>query len=212
MQMQTPANPILCDGCSRPASPAHIAERVARLERATRFRPVHINVLFVAFAPAPRPEDDFYGPPQSNALFDSLLDALDIAPAAGDPSATLAEFQRKGYYLSYLSECATPEEPGREAKAISALSPALIRRIRFNYKPKHIVLLGAGLASLIEILEESGLGPLLLLDRGGPVSLPVTPSLSARAGFRAALGTALSTGATSENRLSDYDRMQSNQA
>ncbi|MBZ5662017.1 MAG: hypothetical protein LAO08_16575 [Acidobacteriia bacterium] len=210
--MQIPTNPIVCDGCARPASPDHIAERLARLERATRFRPVHINVLFVALAPTARPEDDFYGPPQSNIFYESLMDALDITPPAGDAAAHLPEFQRKGYYLAYLSECPIPGEQGSEAAAISALSPALIRRIRFNYKPKHIALLGNVLAPLIEILQKSGLGPLLLLDQGKPLSIPVTADLSARAGFRSTLRTALSTGASSENRLSDYDRMQCKQA
>jgi hypothetical protein len=193
--MQIPASPILCDGCARPASPDHIAERLARLERATRFRPVHITVLFVALAPTVRPEDDFYGPPQSNNFYDALMDALDIAPPSGDNPANLGEFQRRGYYLSYLSECPIPDEPGSDAAAISTLSPALFRRIRFNYKPKRLALLGTGLVPLIEILEKSGLGPLLLLDEGKPLSLPVTSDLSARAGLRTALRTALSAGA-----------------
>lgn len=210
--MKTQANPILCDGCARPATPAHIAERLARLERATRFRPVHINVLFIALAPAPRPEDDFYGPPQSYNLFGSLMEALEIPMQPADRSACLTEFQRKGCYLSYLSECPIPDAPAETAAAISALCPALIRRIRFNYKPKHIVLLGAPTAPLIELLKNFGFAPHLLLDGGQPLSLPVTPALSPSAGFRSVLRTALSSGATSEIRLSDYDRMQSNQA
>ncbi len=167
--MQSPANSILCDGCGRPASPDHIAGRVARLERATRFRPVHMNVLFLASAPLTRPEDDFYGSPQSRAFFESLMDALDIAPPAaeasresdrtGDQAARLAEFQRKGYYLSYLAECPIPDETDSIAAAISALGPALIRRIRFNYKPKHIALLGSNMAPLIGILEKVRHGP-----------------------------------------------------
>lgn len=220
--MQSSANSIVCDGCGRPASPDHIAGRVARLERATRFRPVHMNVLFVALAPMTRPEDDFYGPPQSSAFFESLMDALDITPLAAevpresdrtrDQSARLAEFQRKGYYLSYLSECPILDETDSVAAAISTLGPALIRRIRFNYKPKHIALLGSNMAPLIGILEKAGMGTLLLLHGGQPLTLPQAGDLPARSGFRTGLGTALSTDATSENRFSEYDRMQSKRA
>lgn len=213
---------MVCDGCGRPASPDHIARRVARLELATRFRPVHINILFVALAPKPRPEDDFYGPPQSREYFESLLDALDIAPPAakasresnqaGNDAAKLIEFQHKGCYLSYLSECPIPDDTDDPASAISALGPSLIRRIRFNYKPKHIALLGGNVAPMIEILEKSGMGPLLLLDLGRPLTVPETGDLPARAGFRTGLRTALHAGATSQNHISDYDRMQCNQA
>ncbi len=211
--MQTPANPILCDGCARPASPAHIAERLARLERATRFRPVHINVLFVAFAPTPQPEDDFYGPPQSNALFDSLMDALDIAPACrGSLRPSWPNSSARVTTCLICRNVRSPKNPAEAEAAISALSPALVRRIRFNYKPKHIVLLGAALAPLIELLEESGLAPTLASRPRQPVVLARDTRPVPGAGFRTALRTALSTGATSENRLSDYDRMQSNQA
>ena len=204
--MAIPLNSIVCDGCGRLASPAHIAERLARLERATRFRPVHVNVLFVALAPGTRPEDDFYGPPQSRDYFDSLMEALDIAPPAagafpdsdqhkGDV-AKLIEFQHRGYYLSYLSECPIPAESGSVAGGISPLGPALIRRIRFNYKPKHIAFLGTSMAPFIEILENSGLGNLLLLHRGQPLKVPDPGDLSARTGFRTGLLSAVSSGAT----------------
>ena len=72
----TNSTTILCDACGLTASPLHIAERVQRLERATRFRPVHIEVLFVGHDPAARVEDDFYGPPESLELFDSLFNSL----------------------------------------------------------------------------------------------------------------------------------------
>ena len=206
--MQIPSTSILCDGCGRPASPEHIAERVARLELATRFRPVHINVLLVALAPMPRPENDFYGPPQSREYFESLMEALEIlTPAreaarewnqAVEDAARLTEFQRRGYYLSYLSECPLPEQSaGACAATVSALGPGFVRRVRFNYKPKHIALIGSSLGPMIEILEKFGMGALLLLDRGQPFAVPAASGLPARAGFLTGLRTALSTGATS---------------
>ena len=189
---------IVCDGCGLPATPAHIAARMERLELVTRFRPIHINVLFVTLEPVPRPEDDFYRPPQSRDFFDAFLSALNISPEAGKANlesngsegdtAKLLEFQRRGYYLSYLSECPVtpplPAGPSRErasqdrdesiaSECISRLAPTLVKRIRFNYKPKHVALLGTNMAPLIEVFEHAGIGPLLVLHQGAPLTIPV---------------------------------------
>src|ERR1700690_438125 len=149
--MENHSKPLPCDGCGFPASSEHIAERVGRLELATRFRPVPMHVLFVALAPIAGPENDFYGPAQSKGFFDPFMDALGItAPSekltpgtddAGKDAARLAEFQRRGFYLSYLSECPVPEHRADGHEFVSALGPTLIRRIRLNYKPKKIALL-----------------------------------------------------------------------
>jgi hypothetical protein len=178
------SNTLFCDGCGQPASQEHISERLGRLELSTRFRPVHIGVLVVALAPLPRPEDDFYGPPESREFFEHLLDALEIplhpglsgqeSDAAAVASARLLEFQRKGYYLAYLSECPITgtAEPVAEAVAttISRLGPTLVRRIRLNYKPKQIALLGPELALLAEVLRGAGIGSTVTLDQGTALS------------------------------------------
>ena len=195
--MDANTSAIVCDGCGLPATPAHIAARMERLELVTRFRPIHINVLFVTLEPVPRPEDDFYRPPQSRDFFDAFLSALNISPEAGKANlesngsegdtAKLLEFQRRGYYLSYLSECPVtpplPAGPSRErasqdrdesiaSECISRLAPTLVKRIRFNYKPKHVALLGTNMAPLVEVLDQAGIGPLLLLDHGAPLTIP----------------------------------------
>ncbi len=183
------ANPIsiLCDGCDLPASAEHIAARMERLELATRFRPIHINVLFVALEPMQRLEDDFYRPPESRDFFDSFLSALDIAPETGN--AKLIEFQRRGYYLAYLSECpVTPQDSASPERAllgagqeihdsaapecISRLAPTLVKRIRFNYKPKHVALLGIDFESLVEVFEHAGIGSLLIRGQVAPLTIP----------------------------------------
>jgi hypothetical protein len=191
---------ISCDGCGCPASPEHIAERLARLELATRFRPVHIHVLFVALAPLGRLEDDFYGPPRSRDYFGSLMDAVGISGSVAEASpgndqpkgdeARLADFQRKGYYLSYVSECPILENSGSPNSEISAIGQTFVRRVRFNYKPKRIALLASGLTPLLEVLENAGLGPPLLLHRGHPLTVPKIDDLAARAGFQSALSIA----------------------
>ena len=49
---------------------AHIRRRIERLELATRYRPIHIQTLFLALAPPEAMEDFFYS----------------VAPPAADPS------------------------------------------------------------------------------------------------------------------------------
>jgi hypothetical protein len=196
---------IVCDGCALPASAEHIAARMQRLQLSTRFRPIHISVLFVAHEPMARQEDDFYRPPESRDSFDSFLTALDIPAGAGPDAACLLEFQRRGYYLTYLSEC--PPAPRSAADSntngdpaldcIPRLGPTLIKRIRFNYKPKYVALLGTTLQPLIGILKQSGLGLLLLLDRGGPLALPQVGDPSSLALFRRTVMVETPSAATS---------------
>ena len=182
--MNLNSTPIVCDGCGLPASPEHIAARVARLESATRFRPIHIDTLFVALEPMPRLEDDFYRPPESQSFFDPFLSALGILPEAGSlggkANATevgvtrLLEFQRKGSYLTYLSECPLTAQTSGDivGECIPRLAPTLIKRIRFNYKPKHIALVGVNLHPLVEIFKQAGMSSLLDFKQAAPLTSP----------------------------------------
>lgn len=188
-------NPIVCDGCGLAASPDHIAERVGRLELATRFRPIHVSTLFVALAPTGGIENDFYGPPVAKSFFDAMMKAAEIFAAPDKPrsesvdsgadTAKLVEFQHRGYYVAYLSECPIPADAAADA-AILRLGTNLVRRIRFNYKPKQVVLLGSALTPLIQVLEKAGLGS--LLPKGGdgeplvPEALNVTSKAPSQSG------------------------------
>jgi hypothetical protein len=212
--MGTSPNYLPCDGCGLPASPQHIAERLRRLELSTRFRPVHIGVLFVALAPSVLPGENFYGPAESKEFFDPFLEALEISSSAtrAEPesdahaadSARLAEFQRRGYYLAYLSECPIPENEEPAATTIARLGPTLIRRIRFNYKPKHTAPLGQELFPLVEMLRVAGIGPILTLDRGLPLPTPRTGDREWIELFQRAVAPV----APRENPSSGYDRIQ----
>ena len=207
--METAENILNCDGCGLPASAVHVGERVRRLELSTRFRPVHIGILFLALAPAARPTDDFYGPPESGAFFDLFLEALGISSpgeksaSESEPSAAgvarLTEFQRRGYYLSYLSECPAPAGSEPTVSMIARLAPTLLRRIRFNYKPKVIAPLGSELLPLVDVLKAAQIGAALALDQGLPLPYPRTgdrewPKLFERAVAAAAPREYLSPG------------------
>jgi hypothetical protein len=173
-----------CDGCGLPASPEHIAERVHRLEQSTKFRPVHIGTLFVALAPPAHTADDFYAPAKSKNFFDPFLEGLEISPsseksaredeARASDLAKLAEFQRRGYYLTYLSECPLPENHETSEQSVHRLGPTLVRRIKFNYRPKQIAPLGHELFSLVELLNSHNLGPVLTNGNGMPLPIPGT--------------------------------------
>jgi hypothetical protein len=212
--MGTTSKNLPCDGCGLPASPEHIMERVRRLELSTRFRPVHMGILFVALAPAARPEDDFYGPAAAKEFFDPFLEALEIhtsthAAAPGSDtqaadSARLAEFQRRGFYLAYLSECPMPEEKEPAASTVARLGPTLIRRIRFNYRPKHIAPFGQELSPLVDMLRTEGISPILTLDQGLVLPTPRTGDRESMELFRRSVATA----APRENLSSGYDRIQ----
>jgi hypothetical protein len=175
---------------------------------------VHIGVLFVALAPPARPEDDFYGPSESKEFADPFLEALEIHPFKEktgpelDPhaadSARLAEFQRRGYYLAYLSECPLPEIEEPSAATIARLSPTLNRRIRFNYKPKLVAPIGQELFPLIDMLRIAGIGPILTQDQG--LALP-TPRTGA-GDWMELFQRAVSSVAPSGNPALGYDRIQ----
>jgi len=211
--METPPNDLPCDGCGLPASPQHIAERLRRLELSTRFRPVHIGVLFVALAPPVRPEDDFYAPAESKEFFDPFLEGLGIPLCTGkaEPEtdarsadlARLAEFQRKGYFLAYLSECPVRENKETAASTIARLAPTLIRRIRFNYKPKQIAPLGQELSPLVEMLRAAGIGPVLTPGQGLVLPTPRTGSREWMELFQRSVAAA----APLENLPAGYDRI-----
>jgi hypothetical protein len=169
--MEIPSSWVTCDGCGLPASPAHISERIERLELATRFRPIHVNMLFIAAAPLLRPEDDFYRPPEAREFFDPFMDALEIPASRNGPHpgvetregdvARLVEFQHRGFYLSYLSECPISEKDDTVGGAISRLGSTLLRRVRFNYRPKHIAILGGNLSALRDTFEKAGMSATL---------------------------------------------------
>jgi hypothetical protein len=193
-----------CDGCGLSANPEHIAARIRRLELATRFRPIHVGILFVAASPSASAGDDFYGPPESKQSFDPLMEALETP--SGNAAERLAEFQRRGHFLAYLSECPLPVDGQATPETIPRLAPNLLRRIRFNYKPKHVALLGQELAPLVEVLRNAGIGPSLILNQGLPLPFPSTGDQ----GWKSLFQSAVATVSPSQNLASGYDRIDSN--
>jgi hypothetical protein len=161
----------VCDGCGAPADEAHLRQRIERLEMATRFRPIHIQVLLLGDAPAIRIEDYFYRPLRGGEsrsagardFFLEMLKAASIAPdAAANEEAALAEFQRRGFYLADAIECpaATPEDL---SERVARASSTVVKRIEFSYRPKHVVPIGAAVNALIPLLQKSSMGGRLVV-------------------------------------------------
>ncbi len=177
----------VCDGCGAQADDAHIRRRIGRLELATRFRPIHIQVLLIDAAPPARPEDYFYHAANregrsasSRDYFDEIAkcSGLTIGPEMSEES-TLAEFQHRGFYLAHVREC--PGQPaGGLDEALERLGPVMIRRVEKSYKPKYIVLLSALLGKLIPQFERGEMRDRLILDHGKPFLSPLENSATSR--------------------------------
>ena len=198
----------VCDGCLLPASDEHIALRLQRLELATRFRPIHIQLLLLAEAPPPRLQDYFYYPAKersersglSRVLFDELTQAVGIEGGEGKPAeATLGEFQRRGFFLADSLECPVEEivpavREGVRANAFELshrYAPVIVKRILFSYKPRHIALLSTRTRHLIPFFHQAGLRDRLLLYQGLPLHFPHPHNPAAQSQFRVGMAAIL---------------------
>jgi hypothetical protein len=189
----------VCDGCGAPVDEAHLQRRVQRLELATRFRPIHIQVLLLDVAPPPRREDYFYSAANkrqarslaSRMFFDELTKCGGVSPGAeADEEAALGEFQRAGFFLAYAVECPL-EEHNEPEMALNRLGPTIVKRIETSYRPKHVAPLGQAMRELIPLFELSGLSDRLLLFEGGPFVDPFLGDPQNQAEFGTALGDRL---------------------
>jgi hypothetical protein len=165
---------IPCDGCGQPASSEHIAQRLLRLEWATRYRPIHLNTLLLG-AVSPAGQSDFlYSPDEGHGgEAAQLLGAAGINTTNKTAEAIGSEFQRLGLYLTHILEC--PAIPGASsqviADAINSRLPLIFTRIRRSLKPKRLVLFGEISVPSIEQFAAAQLGCELILDDGKPFTL-----------------------------------------
>ena len=163
-----------CDGCGRGTTSSHIARRLARLEQATRYRPIHIQAVFLS-AQSPEGQDAFlYGAENGfKGEARALLSALQIEHEGRAAEAVLLEFQRKGFFLTHVLECA----PDFEAEgfdltgALKDKLPSVLRRIRISLKPKRVVLVSKEIGTLSAALKAAQFGGEIVLDGDAPFDL-----------------------------------------
>lgn len=179
----------VCDGCGAQVEDAHIRQRIERLELATRFRPVHISALLIDAAPPFRFEDYFYRAANdrserssaSRAFFDELASCAGVAHGSGISEETsLAEFQRRGFFLIGAVECAL-EKLSDPAAAVERSAPVVLRRVNVSYKPRAIALLSQWTHPLVPVFQANGWGDRLVLDEGRPFDTPLAAGRLARA-------------------------------
>jgi len=161
---------ILCDGCGQPADAEHIALRLKRLESMTRYRPIHVQALFLAAASPANTEEYLY---TAQSLFTgegaALLKSLSIGTAGRTVDQVLSDFQRRGYLLAHLIECRdTTGDATVRGGAVARRIPATLTRIRRSFKPKRVVLLGQELAQFMPQFIALNLDAALILRDGRP--------------------------------------------
>jgi hypothetical protein len=161
---------ILCDGCGQPASPEHIAQRLQRLEWATRYRPIHLHTLLLGASSPQMPAEFLYSPEEAHAgEAANLVAAAGISCAGKSGDAILSEFQRRGIYLTYVLECPL-DVPSNGAyflsNALVTRLPTLFTRIRRSLKPKRLAFISGSLTPLIERFASAQLNCELVLDDG----------------------------------------------
>jgi hypothetical protein len=166
---------MLCDGCGQNSSPGHIAARLKRLEWSTRYRPVHIQTLLLCAASPPEEREFLYSP---NCDFSGeagrVLEAAGIAAAGKAVDTVQVEFQRAGFFLAPVLECAFEAELQDGARRLSLLEqrlPAMGTRIRRSLKPKRVALISVALEAVAQKIAAMELGCPVVLDSGKPFGL-----------------------------------------
>ncbi len=185
---------IQCDGCGQIASPDHVTRRLQRLEWATRYRPVHIHTLLLG-AFSPKEERDFLYSPEGEFQGEAalLLDAVGISSAGKTREAVHVEFQRAGFFLTYLLECPLNDDSQGKPQGESALLlvqrlPVVAARIRRSLKPRRVMPVTTALEPVVHHVLGMQLGCPVVLDDGKPFGLDSAPRERAVARLREALG------------------------
>ena len=169
----------VCDGCGAQVDDAHIRARIERLQMATRFRPIHIQVLLLGAAPPAAAEDYFYRAAQKEAerspggryFFDTLINCTRENPSRfASEAEALSEFQRRGLFFTNVVECPPANATERE-EAVARCALSLVKRIQFSYKPKHLVPVWTELQPVLPLLAAAGWSDRLILDGGQPFDL-----------------------------------------
>jgi hypothetical protein len=161
---------ILCDGCGQPADAAHLARRLKRLENMTRYRPIHVQALFLGAA-SPADDQEYLYSAQGEFAGQgvTLLRSLAVESAGRTVEATLTDFQRRGYLLAHVLDCSEAFGNGAVGReGLARRLPATMTRIRRSFRPKRVVLLGHELAEFVPQFMAANLDATLVLRDGEP--------------------------------------------
>lgn len=179
----TNSNFMTCDGCGQLANSEHISRRLQRLEWATRYRPLHINTILLG-AVSPALDHEFLysstGTFQGEALL--WLAAAKIDPAGKSPEVLHAEFQKAGFFLTYVLECPLEKSADEDTLLRHFLDKRIAStatRIRRSFKPKRVALVSRHLAPYLSEFSAERLNCGVVLDGDQPFALAENPDISA---------------------------------
>jgi len=164
-----PSAQLVCDGCGQFADEEHLARRLKRLENMTRYRPFHVQALFLSAASPAADADHLYSAEnefRGEAL--GLLRALGMDPAGKSIETVLTDFQRRGFLLAHILEC--PDESADAKGAQGLLEKRLAAttiRTRRSLKPKKVILLGRELDAFVKQFAKESVGAELALAPSG---------------------------------------------
>jgi hypothetical protein len=172
---------IVCDGCGQAAPQEHIARRLKRLENMTRYRPIHVQALFLAAMSPVEDRDYLYSAVETfHGEGAEALRALGVEQAGRSVAETLAGLQRMGFLLTHVLDCPVSDNTARR-ESLRGRLPATLTRLRRSYKPKRVVLVGTELADCVTQITTANLGAMILLQRGRPFEwVEVSPDLLAK--------------------------------
>ena len=164
---------VICDGCGQGTTYEHIARRLARLEQTTRYRPIHIQAVFLS---AQSPSNDAAFLYSGRGSFDgeaaALLDVVQIEKNGREADAVLAEFQRRGYFLTHMLECA-PENGDTVDfnEPLRRKLPSIFKRLRTSLKPRKVFVISPELSAVCDDLKTAQTEAELILDGTKPFDL-----------------------------------------
>ena len=134
----------------------------------TRYRPIHVQTLFLGVASPADDRDDLYSAEgEFHGESAEILRALDIEFKLRRVEEVLAGVQRQGLLFTHLMECGV-SDPTARSTAMRKRLPAVLARIRRSYKPKRVVLVGAELSEFVTTITSASLGAAVVLDKGRP--------------------------------------------
>jgi hypothetical protein len=119
-----------------------------------------------------------------------LLDVAGISAAGKTTDAVHAEFQRGGFFLTHVLECAFEMEARDDSKRLGLLEhrlPTVGKRIRRSLKPKRVALISGALEPIAEKIAAMELGCPVILDQGKPFALDGSNAAKAAKRLREAL-------------------------
>ena len=141
----------------------------------TRYRPVHVGTVLLG-AYSPEADSDFLYAETAEITGEGkhLLTATGINATGKRKEAILTEFQRGGFLLGYVLECALEPESRNEAALAALLKtrmPAFLARLRRSFQPKCVASISSKLDPFLAGLTEKDLNCARLSDGGKSFAL-----------------------------------------